>query len=222
MRSPFAPLPFLVFILALAFLLAFVQVGVLTIAFEKLGLSSDSAFLLLFGSLLGSAINLPVATMRAGPGRARPDRRRWNGLLLPQPREFTGTTVLAVNLGGAVVPVGFSVYLLHVHSIDASILALGVGLVTAVSYYTSRPVPKLGIAMPILVAPATSGVTALLLAPGDSAAFAYVCGTLGVLLGADVLRIKDIRRLGTPVASIGGAGTFDGIFVTGIVAVLLA
>jgi len=28
--------------------------------------------------------------------------------------------------------------------------------------------------------------------------------------------------MGAPVASIGGAGTFDGIFMTGIVAVLLA
>jgi uncharacterized membrane protein len=43
-----------------------------------------------------------------------------------------------------------------------------------------------------------------------------------VILGADILRLKDIRHMGTPIASIGGAGTFDGIFITGIVAVLLA
>jgi uncharacterized membrane protein len=43
-----------------------------------------------------------------------------------------------------------------------------------------------------------------------------------VLLGADVLRLKDIRKLGEPVASIGGAGSFDGIFLTGIIAVLIA
>jgi uncharacterized membrane protein len=42
------------------------------------------------------------------------------------------------------------------------------------------------------------------------------------LIGADLLRIRDIRRMGTPLAAIGGAGTFDGIFITGIVAVLLA
>ena len=45
---------------------------------------------------------------------------------------------------------------------------------------------------------------------------------LGVLIGADLMRMKDIRRIGTPIASIGGAGTFDGIFLTGIIAVLLA
>jgi uncharacterized membrane protein len=31
-----------------------------------------------------------------------------------------------------------------------------------------------------------------------------------------------VHGLGAPVASIGGAGTFDGIFLTGILAVLLA
>ena len=58
--------------------------------------------------------------------------------------------------------------------------------------------------------------------PEHSAALAYVAGTLGVLIGADLLRLRDVCRLGVPMASIGGAGTFDGIFITGIVAVLLA
>jgi uncharacterized membrane protein len=31
-----------------------------------------------------------------------------------------------------------------------------------------------------------------------------------------------LQTLGAPVASIGGAGTFDGVFLTGIVAVLLS
>jgi uncharacterized membrane protein len=30
-----------------------------------------------------------------------------------------------------------------------------------------------------------------------------------------------VQGLGAPVASIGGAGTFDGIFLTGVLAVLL-
>jgi hypothetical protein len=54
----------------------------------------------------------------------------------------------------------------------------------------------------------------LLLDPEQSAPLAYVCGTLGVLLGADISRLEEIRRLGAPQASIGGAGTFDGIFNT--------
>ena len=43
-----------------------------------------------------------------------------------------------------------------------------------------------------------------------------------MLIGADLLNLDKLRGLGTPVLSIGGAGTFDGIFMTGIMAVLLA
>jgi uncharacterized membrane protein len=53
-------------------------------------------------------------------------------------------------------------------------------------------------------------------------AIAYVSGVMGTLVGADILNLRKIGDLGAPVASIGGAGTFDGVFLTGIVAVLLA
>jgi uncharacterized membrane protein len=42
------------------------------------------------------------------------------------------------------------------------------------------------------------------------------------LIGADLLNLGIIQELGAPIASIGGAGRFDGIFMTGILAVLLA
>lgn len=85
-----------------------------------------------------------------------------------------------------------------------------------------RPIPGVGIAMPVFVAPVIAALTALLLNPENSAVTAYIAGTMGVLLGADILRFNDVRRLGAPLASIGGAGTFDGIFLTGVIAVLLA
>jgi uncharacterized membrane protein len=43
-----------------------------------------------------------------------------------------------------------------------------------------------------------------------------------VLIGADLLNLRKLQGLGAPIVSIGGAGTFDGIFVTGLMAVLLA
>ncbi len=51
---------------------------------------------------------------------------------------------------------------------------------------------------------------------------AYISGSLGTLIGADLLNLDKLQGLGAPIASIGGAGTFDGIFLTGIVAVLVA
>jgi uncharacterized membrane protein len=83
-------------------------------------------------------------------------------------------------------------------------------------------VPGLGITLPVFIAPVTAAVTALLLDSEHSAPLAYISGTLGVLIGADLLRLDSIRKMGSPIASIGGAGSFDGIFLTGLVAVLLA
>jgi uncharacterized membrane protein len=51
---------------------------------------------------------------------------------------------------------------------------------------------------------------------------AYVGGVLGTLIGGDLSNLHVIHKLGAPVASIGGAGTFDGVFLSGIIAVLLA
>ena len=68
----------------------------------------------------------------------------------------------------------------------------------------------------------TAAIVALLLRREQAAPLAYIGGSLGTLLGADLLNLGNIQGLGAPVASIGGAGTFDGIFLTGILAVLIA
>jgi uncharacterized membrane protein len=98
----------------------------------------------------------------------------------------------------------------------------GVLAVTALSYKFSRLIPGLGVGMPIFLAPFASALLALILDPEHAAQLAYISGVFGVLIGADMLRINSIADLGTPVAAIGGAGTFDGIFMTGIIAALLA
>lgn len=222
MRQPFAPRQFFLFLGLLILLVTVVQVGALTIAFDKLGLSPDSAYTLLFLSLVGSAINLPLVTVsaEAPPPDAVP--APWRGLLRQMRQEFHGRTLIAVNVGGGLIPVLFSFYLIGRGALPIIPVLAAVGVVTLVCHAISRPLPGIGIGMPVFVAPVVSALTAVLLAPAHSAPVAYVCGTLGVLIGADLLRLRDIRRMGTPVASIGGAGTFDGIFITGIVAVLLA
>ena len=115
-----------------------------------------------------------------------------------------------------------SLYLFGHHALGLAVTLLALMIVTAVSYLFSRPIPGLGIGIPLFIAPLVSVLTALLLDPQHSAPLAYISGTLGVLIGADLLRLRDIDQLGVPVASIGGAGTFDGIFFTGIIAALLA
>src|SRR3569833_2422363 len=219
---PINPLQLVAFVVLLGLLLAFVQVGLLTVAIEKLGLSSHSAYLLLFVSMFGSALNLPSVKFAADrpPSDTIPEHLR--PLMLQALRRFDGTTVIAVNGGGCLIPVLFSYYLLQHHPIPLHDVVIAIAIVATIARVTSRPVPGLGIGMPIFVGPIAAALTALGLDPDNSAPLAYICGTLGELIGADLLRLIDIRKMGVPVASIGGAGTFDGIFITGIVAVLLA
>lgn len=223
MRPPFAPLPLLAFLFLLGLLLAVVQVGAVTIAFDRLGLSPGAAFLLLLSALLGSTINFPLFAIDSErPSEPLPMAAPWRGLLRFPMTEFSGRTLIAVNVGGCVIPVVFSLYLFMRSAIPLWQVLLAVAAMTTLARVASRPVPGLGIGMPVLVAPLGAAVTALVLNADQSAPLAYICGTLGVLIGADLLRLNDIRRLGTPFASIGGAGSFDGIFLTGIIAVLLA
>jgi uncharacterized membrane protein len=130
-------------------------------------------------------------------------------------------TVVAVNLGGAVIPVILSVYLIVKHGLFAESL-LGVGIVTAAVHLMARPVPGVGIAVPMFVPPLITAIVALSISRCHAGRLASISGSLGTLIGADLLNLGKIRGLGAPVASIGGAGKFDGVFLTGLVAVLLA
>lgn len=216
------PLQILAAILLFATLFVFIQVGVVTVAFEKLGLSQSSAMLLLITSLIGSGVNLPLFTVDATrePDPRWADRLRWMAALYRNldPRKV----LIAMNVGGGIIPLAFSVYLLNHNPLPALTVLGAVAIQSGICYAFSRPIAGVGVGMPILIAPISAAVIAVTLAPDNSAPLAYICGTLGVLVGADVLRLRDVRGLGSPLASIGGAGTFDGVFITGLVAVLLA
>lgn len=147
-----------------------------------------------------------------------PDPERPKGLAqLHRP----STTVVAVNVGGALIPTALSLYVLARCEVPVRAL-LAMAIVSVVIHKLARPIRGVGIGVPTLIPPLLAALAAVVLAPGHSPPVAYVAGTLGTLIGADLLNLNKIRGLGAPVASIGGAGTFDGIFLSGIIAVLLA
>ena len=217
------PLYLLLFLVLGVFLATVIQLQLLSIAFQKLGLSPHSALLLMLGALLGSSINIPVArvttTAEFPPELPIP---RTGRLWPPADLSQTGQTIIAVNLGGCLIPVGIALYLVIRQLVNPWDLLPALGVVTTTSYVFSRPLPGIGIAMPALLAPLVTVMTALILAPENAAPLAFSSGVLGVLLGADILHLREIRHMGVRIASIGGAGTFDGVFLTGIIAVLLA
>jgi uncharacterized membrane protein len=220
----FIPLA-LPFFLALLFLAAFVfallEVGLLQYAYEKMGVSRRYVLAILTLSLLGSYVNIPVAEL--SPERVLSGQEvTFFGMryVVPVVEEWP-RTIVAVNVGGAVIPVLLSLYLLVKKAVYRPSL-WSVAIVTVAVHAMAYPVRGVGISVPIFVPPLIAAAAAVLLARKSAPSVAYIAGSLGTLIGADLLNLGQIHGLGAPVASIGGAGTFDGIFVTGIVAVLLA
>jgi len=211
---------FLAFWFLFALLVGLIQIGILQYVFESMGISRRYLLALLLFSLLGSYINIPIAHLR-GEHMTGEKAVEFFGMryVVPVTGDSSGT-VLAVNLGGAVIPFILSMYLMVKNRLyEESVFA--VGIVTIVVHAMARPVPGVGIAVPIFIPPIVTAVVALALRRWNPAPLAYIAGSLGTLIGADLLNLNKVRDLGAPVASIGGAGKFDGIFLTGVVAVLL-
>jgi uncharacterized membrane protein len=218
---PLTPAFFSILVGVLVALVVLIQLGVLRYAYARVGISARAALWLLFGSLLGSYINIPVAAL--------PEQQIMSGreityfgmhYVVPVVVDWPGT-VIAVNVGGALIPGLVSIYLLFKNRLWGAGL-LATACVTAVCHFLADPVPGVGIALPVLVPALTTAVVALLLSRQYAAPLAYISGSLGTLIGADLLNLDKLQGLEAPIASIGGAGTFDGVFLTGIVAVLIA
>jgi uncharacterized membrane protein len=190
-------------------------------AYVSLGLSPSAAMLLLFSSLIGSYFNIPVAVLP--PEQLESDKViDFFGMQYTVPMvENLAGTVIAVNVGGAVIPTIMSLYLLVTRQLWVQ-GAIATAIVALVLHWLAHPVPGIGIAVPVFFPAIVTAVVALLLSRGNAAPLAYIAGSMGTLIGADLTNLDKVAGLGAPVASIGGAGTFDGIFLTGIVAVLLA
>jgi uncharacterized membrane protein len=220
----YLPLPVAFFSILVGIFLvivALLEIGALRYAYIRLGVSPRAAMLLLLASLIGSYFNIPVAEL--------PERQIVSGQVIgyfgmqyvvPVVVNWPGT-VIALNVGGALIPGMMSIYLLVKHRLWVRGL-IAIGCIAVVCHLLAHPVPGLGIALPVFVPAIATAVVALLLSRRQAAPLAYIGGTLGTLIGADLLNLARIQGLGAPVASIGGAGTFDGVFLTGIVAVLFA
>ena len=129
-------------------------------------------------------------------------------------------TIIAINVGGALLPLILSLYLFLRSSVRWRML-LGIAVVAAIVHSLAQIVAGVGIAVP-MVPPLAAAAVGLLLAFRRAPPVAYVSGSMGALVGADLWNFHRIGELGAPVVSIGGAGTFDGVFLTGIIAGLLA
>jgi len=169
-------------------------VRILAYAYRKIGVRPRYMFLVLLLTLVGSLVNIPLFSL--------------------------GRLVVAINVGGALVPLLLSLYL-FVHLRLRGRMLIGTAIVAAIVHSLAQIVPGAGIAVPWLVPPLAAAGVSLLLSFRQAPPVAYVAGSMGTLIGADLMNLHRVAEIGAPVVSIGGAGTFDGVFLTGIIAGLL-
>ncbi len=173
-------------------------------AFESIGLRFYQAVLVTAGALIGSLINIPLVS--------------------------AGEAIIAINVGGAIIPLIVTIEMVARGQVSRTKTLIAIAAVTFIAYIFATPIPGTGITMPFYVAPLAGAAIGLILARGCHAAagLAYAGGAMGTLIGADILNLASpvvfsaLAGDKRAILSIGGAGIFDGIFVTGIFAVLIA
>ncbi|HHN65679.1 MAG TPA: DUF1614 domain-containing protein [Nitrospirae bacterium] len=215
----FLPIPialFILFILLMPLLFAIAP----ALAFAKLGLNPFCGYAFFILCLVGSGINIPVHREEVPQTVPRDEFtllvQRFLGIRIPQ----VSQRVIAVNVGGAVLPVMLSIYLMD--KAPLNLIFAGTLITSVAAYLLSKPVKGVGIVMPAFVPPIIAAITALMLTREYAPQVAYISGVLGTLIGADLIRLPQIRNLQAQFLSIGGAGVFDGIYLVGLVSVLLA
>ncbi len=204
-------------LIVLSILMVLVFLNVINISYSELGVSQNVAVTLLVATLIGSTINIPISSRKVEYVGDQSFLSRYF-YYHASPRVTTQT--IAINVGGAVIPTGFSIYLMPHAAPVATLIATLVVIIVARLF--SRVVPGQGITMPGFITPLVSAGLALLLAPSHPAPVAFISGTLGTLIGADLLHWPEYKDFGPTMVSIGGAGVFDGVFLSGILAVALS
>jgi uncharacterized membrane protein len=207
-------------------------VDVMRTALERLHLSPTMAFWAVLGIFFGGLVNLPLFRLRRDEEQIVEPLAAY-GLqgFTHRFRRFRPETIVAINLGGGVIPLLIALkQVLFIQNIGGPVMAamLAVSALNiAVCYRVTRAIPGVGLAMPAFASPLVCVVGTWILLAGPEyasvrAPVAFVAGVMGPVIGTDLLHFRDIYRVSAGMLSIGGAGTFDGIVLSSILAALFA
>jgi uncharacterized membrane protein len=212
-------------------LMPLIVLDVMKTALRNLHLPAPLATLTIIGILVGGLINLPL--YRVDRQTEQPVMRGYMlpGLgWVPLPRS-SQQTIVAVNLGGCVIPAALAFF--EAQFVVAAMpqaqwaMLLTTVVNIAVCFWLARPIRGVGIAIPAFIPPLLAIGMAWLLLDGPQyegirAPVAFIAGVAGPLVGADLMNLRRFERLSAGIISIGGAGTFDGIVISGIMAAFMA
>ena len=200
-------------------------------ALAKLHLPGSLATVALVGILVGGFVNIPL--YRVNRDDEQPVMRGYmmpgfGWVPLPRTRQ---QTIVAINVGGCLIPAALAIFETTIVMSEERQARWALGITTGanilVCYYLARPIPGLGIAIPAFLPPAVAVLFSWLLLNGDQfndvrAPVAFIAGVAGPLIGADLFNLRQFEKISAGVVSIGGAGTFDGIVISGLAAAFFA
>ena len=202
-------------IIPIVFLASIIYVALLiyTRAFKEMGFSAfDALTILVISFIFGHPIYV-------------------NGVDISNLYLFTyNNWIICINIGGGVIPIIISLYLAVKKKISPLKILLSLIVVSIFAYYVTYPDPNEGIVSPfpqwLVPAMMASALSAILYIDDHrkAAPTAYISGTIGVLIGADILHLPELLSYSSKkpvIASIGGANVFDMIYITGILAAFL-
>ncbi len=193
----------MIFTLLIFALISLLVYSIFTYVFEEVGFKWWEASLIVFGSIFFRNIDIPLFQYK--------------------------NLIIAINLSGAILPLLISSYLILSRKIFLRSL-FGIIIVSFVAYTVSYASTE-GIVSPFpywLLPPISAGLYSLIAGYKNKrtvASTAYSCGTFGAIIGADLLHFKEFLEINASkqiVASIGGAAILDMVFLTGIIAVIIA
>jgi len=175
--------------------------------------------------LLTGGIDIPIAKKRMRkPGYTREAVHLLEDVYsVPLEQDFSDNkrffeTVIAINLGGFVIPFAAAC---AIGAMSPNLAGIEIGIVMiAVTHIVATFREGVGIVLPdpLCVLPL---VLALLLSPEDVVNVAISAGVIGILIGlCTVLAAIDSEREGSARISLGGAGSFRAVYLTILLAVL--
>lgn len=228
--GPLSAFMIIILVVLMIILIPLLILGMIGAAFTRLGFSWIFVLAVVLLILFGSFVNIPVYRVRRDMIRVSQDNASVFGVCVPCASAHVWDTAISLNLGGAIIPVCVSLYMVYQAILFTGIslvftVCAGITIVAIITFISSRRVVCVGIRVSLLIPGLTALLAGLFLAGGTgltAAVTAFVSGTIGVLLGGNIVNLYRIKDLEVPEVSIGGAGTFGSIFVCCMLPALIA
>jgi uncharacterized membrane protein len=153
----------------LVLVIGLIFIGAIGIAFEEVGFSVFTTAFILIATFIGSSVNIPLMKRESTIPIIKDEVISFFGMgyRIPQVEYGEIVTIIAVNLGGALIPSCVSFYLLWKAPAIALYALAGVVVVAVVTHAVARPVKGVGIITPAFIPPITAIILAILLPSGS-------------------------------------------------------